>query len=228
MDDPSFTGSGSRVHILRIGKTGSTALRLALTTYQRAQEKEGTPASQWVLHGHDTTLEKVPVGDKVVVVVRDVVTRFVSAFWFHQRTSASPEERDFFRVFPTPRDLSEALTSSDDATLQKAKQCITHPAFVHFRPQLHWFGGSLDYARSRCNDFLLVGRQETLGEDFYRLITLLSVPASVVLTQGVRATPSRLDGSMSDLARRNVEQYYHDDRQLLRECAAWGLNPVAK
>ena len=52
-------------HLLHIGKTGGTATKRALKGYERAGEYE------LVLHEHECTLEKVPIGEKVIFFVRD-------------------------------------------------------------------------------------------------------------------------------------------------------------
>src|SRR3954451_12084657 len=102
------------LNVLHIGKTGGTALKHVLA------ENEGASAYQLLVRGHDTTLGDVPEGERYMFLIRDPLSRFVSAFNGRLREDRPryhypwrDEERVAFAIFKTPDQLAVALSSAD-------------------------------------------------------------------------------------------------------------------
>src|SRR5438477_10058390 len=111
-----------RVHFLRVGKTGGTALTQVLLDYRDAANCE------IVFHGHEATMADVPVGEHALFVLRDPVSRFVSAFNGRLREDRpryhypwNEGERRAFARFEQPEELASALSSSDRAERSAAE-----------------------------------------------------------------------------------------------------------
>ena len=168
------------VHVLHVGKTGGTAVRLALATHRRAGRFD--LQLQW----HDVTLKDIPRGDYVVFFLRDPVSRFASGF-DNQRRGATPyythvwseADRAVFDRFKTEAELALALGSGDAETRGAAEAAMRE--IDHVRTSYwDWFGDEA-YFRSRLDDILFVGFQETLSADFDELKRRLGLPDDVAL-----------------------------------------------
>ena len=70
-----------RLHVFHIGKTGGTALKDALLAHR------DDAAYELLLHGHTVTLADVPRGERYMFVLREPISRFVSAFNGNARPS---------------------------------------------------------------------------------------------------------------------------------------------
>src|SRR5207248_9738388 len=91
----------------------------------------------------------------------------------------SPEERQAFGWFNTPNALAMGLSSADSVTRSRAEQVMRK--MFHVRSSYtDWFIDER-YLRSRMNDILFVGRQESLSEDFRRLKRLVGLPDAAEL-----------------------------------------------
>ena len=168
------------VHIFHIGKTGGTAVRNALQWHRHP--------GRFNIHlqFHDTRLRDLPRGDLVVFFLRDPVARFASSFdnqlrqgaplYTHEWTEA---EAAAFGRFETDGALALALGSGDGETRRAAEaamQSIEHVNTSYW----DWFEDET-YFRSRLDDILFVGFQETLGADFDELKRRLGVASDVGL-----------------------------------------------
>ena len=148
------------VHLLHIYKTGGTALKRALNSVGC------TRRFRFFTHKHSVTLRSVPRGQQFIVFVRDPVDRFVSGFYCRHRqgrptyfTPWSEAEAVTFARYASPNEIGEALSAGrGEARLARdAMQSLDRM----ITPFSHWLGPQ-DYLRSRIDDLLLVGRQETL------------------------------------------------------------------
>src|SRR5436190_17076454 len=94
------------LNVLHIGKTGGTALKHVLA------ENQETAQYQLLFRGHDVTLPDLPPGESFMFLIRDPLTRFVSAFNGRLREDRPryyypwrDEERVAVGIFSTPDQL---------------------------------------------------------------------------------------------------------------------------
>lgn len=204
------------VHFLHIGKTGGTAVRNALQDHRWGRYN-------LAFHPHETLLTDVPRGELVVFLLRDPVTRFVSGF-DNQRRHGAPfyegrwteEEQIAFERFDTASGLATALGSADGSQREAAEAAMS--AIHHLRqPFWFWFRDEA-YFRSRIDDVLFVGFQETLGEDFKALREKLELPDSVRLPEDDRRAQRRPDEArpLSASEARTVRDWYAADYHFIR------------
>lgn len=215
-----FIKARRRVHLLHIGKTGGTAVRQALRPYRYL-------VYNLQLHGHGRKLPGVPEGEKVVVFLRDPLSRLTSGFYSRYRKGQpryfsewSDFEARFFETFQTPNAWAQALGGSGDSHHALAVEGMTE--IVHLKPYTHWLE-SVEYFQSRRADLLLVGHLESLDDDFMRLRRRLLVPPHARLPSGEiesHRTPSYMDRRLSDAAVAAIRHHYVEDFAL-RE---WALS----
>jgi hypothetical protein len=221
------------LHFLHLGKTGGTAFKHALLDHRAVRDY------RLLLHGHDVLLADVPVGEKVMFIVRDPVSRFVSAFNGRIREDRpryhypwKPEERIAFGIFTTPDQLGRALSADDEVEREHAERAmrgIGHVAGSYW----HWFGDELAL-RSRLPDLFLIAFQEQLDDDFELLKRKLGLPQEVRLPRDATVahrTPAGFDQDLGEVARGNLERWYKRDLafvQLCRELAPLVNDPPVR
>ena len=213
------------VHILHIYKTGGTALKHALEDVSR------TTSHAIFSQKHSIGLDCIPRGHKVVFVVRDPVTRFVSGFYDRKRegrpryhTPWSKAERATFERFETPGAIGEALaTGGEPSEAARAALASLDRMTV---PWSAWLGSTDDFLIRRP-DILLVGRQETLAADFDKLRQLLGLPDDARLPlNDVDAHRARnVDRGMSETARAALTSAFSEDYAWLALLERTGLLP---
>jgi hypothetical protein len=206
-------------HFLHIGKTGGTAIRHAL---------EQTPSSRYriVVHRHADTVLDVPPGEPFFFVVRDPLTRYVSAFNSRLRQGLpryhvpwSEDEATAFARFETPGGLARALSSDDPeeaGAARTAMRSIRHVSTSYW----DWLvdQATLD---ARRDDILFVGFQEQLDTDFAILARRLGLPPSSGLPTDDRAAhraPSDVVRDLDDLAVTNLRAWYAADIDFIERC----------
>jgi len=220
--------SGPRpLHFLHVGKTGGSAVKHALGL---APAETG----RFVIHldgEHRKTLHDVPEGEAAFFFVREPLARFVSAFYSRQRQGMPHDlhpwkdrEREAFATFHTANALAEAISARDQALRFEARQAMR--AIGHVNTQYAKWFESPRYFRSRRNDIVFVGRQETLDADFERLKTLVGLPRETALPADdvvAHRNPGGVDRSLSNLARTNLEAWYRADFEFLEFLASHGF-----
>jgi hypothetical protein len=210
-----------RAHMIHIGKTGGTALKDSLKPVVMSGRYE------IILHGHETCLDHIPVGEKVFFVLRDPVDRYVSGFNSRLRcgrpryfTPWTPSEQVAFEEFGSADSLGRALSSATEGERSRALRAmmsIEHVCSSYW----HWFSGRYDMER-RADDLLFAAWFPDLSASFPRLRELLGLEDSVTLPDDdVRAhrTPSGVDRSLSALARTNLRYWYGCDYAFIEFCA---------
>ena len=207
---------GVTVHVLHIGKTGGTALKHALAPVAEARGI--------VLHDHETRLTDIPSGERAVLVLRDPLARFVSAFHSRRRQGRprhdwpwSEGERAAYAHFDDPDALACAFAAGDPEAIAAME------AIAHIRTPQVWWTGSPEALRARRDDLLLVGRCETLADDFARLRALLALPADLRLPTGdveAHRNPPGADTRLSEPSREALRRHYAADLALLGAAAA--------
>ncbi len=207
------------LHVLHVGKTGGTALNHVLV------EHAATLRYRPVFGGHQLTLADIPPGERFMFLIRDPLTRFVSAFNSRLREGLPryhypwrDDERAAFAVFTTPDQLATALSSADTSERVQAEQAMRAIGHVNTHYS-SWFGDAEQF-RARLQDLFFVGFQERLDEDFDLLKRKLGLPASAQLPRGDAAheSPAGLDTNLSATARANLERWYADDIAFVELC----------
>lgn len=174
--DHGTAGDGRPVlHLLRIGKTGTTALIEAL------RRVDGDNEFRVAYHGHDIALARIPTDEHWMFSVRDPIDRFVSAFGSRLRCGRprydvphSPAEAAAFARFTHPHDLGVALSSDDRDTRSaayRAMRSINHVSTSYW----DWFGDAQTLRRRR-DGCLAMLRVATLHDDAARLAARLGIP----------------------------------------------------
>jgi hypothetical protein len=208
------------LNVLHIGKTGGTALKQVLS--------ENVEASRYQLlfRGHDVTLADVPAGEAYMFLIRDPLTRFVSAFNGRLREDRPryyypwrDEERVAFAIFKTPNRLAEALSSVDHEERGQAEAAMHGIGHVN-TPYTFWFP-DVSAFRARLDDVFFIGLQDRLDDDFELLRRKLGLPAAVRLPRDETAahkTPAGFESQLSERGRANLERWYEHDVAFVRLC----------
>jgi len=179
-----------------------------------------------VFGGHDTPLAKVPAGEKFMFIVRDPLSRFVSAFNGRLREDRPryyypwrDEERIAFAIFSTPDQLATALTSDDEAEREEAEQAMRGIGHVN-TSYWFWFGDE-DAFRARASDLFFIAFQERLNDDFELLKRKLGLPQEARLPGDAAVahrTPAGFDEHLGEVARANLERWYERDLAFVQLC----------
>ncbi len=213
------------VHFLHIGKTGGTAIKYALQSWDEHN-------SRYLLffHPHRVVLEDIPAGEKVFFCLRNPASRFVSGFLSRQRqgyprysNAWNRDEKTAFHRFKTPDDLASALSSPNER--EAAVHAMKSIAHVN-KSFWYWFKNE-QYFRSRTNDIIFIGFQERLSEDFETLRSILGFPGNIQLpgNQNLAHKSSKSDKSLlSDVAIRNLKKWYRADYQFIGLCQSLVLD----
>jgi hypothetical protein len=207
-------------HFIHIGKTGGTAIKYVMKSYP------STDSYEIFIHNHKTVLRDIPEGEKVFFFLRDPVKRFVSAFYSRKREGRprlynpwTQGEREAFGRFETPRALAEALSSDDMEYRESAQRAMGEIGHIK-SSYWDWFEDE-NYFRSRIDDILFIGFQESFEEDFETLKSILKLPAQAQLPQddiNTHRNPESVDRYMSESAVENLERWYSKDYEFIDIC----------
>jgi hypothetical protein len=215
MSDPR-----SPLHVFHIGKTGGTALGETLLQYGDASRY------RLVFGGHTLTLRDVPVGEKFMFVIRDPLTRFVSAFNGRLREDRPryhypwrDEEKTAFAIFKTPDQLATALSAEDSKLRRQAEEAMQGIGHVN-TPYTYWFENEPTF-RARIPDLFFIGFTDRLNDDFELLKRKLGLPSEARLPQEetrAHRTPAGFSSQLSDVGRANLERWYAEDLAFVELC----------
>ena len=208
------------LHVLHVGKTGGTSLNHVLVEHASAARL------RLIFGGHQLRVADVPVGEFFMFVVRDPLTRFVSAFNSRLREGRPryhypwrDEERVAFEEFKTPDQLATTLSSKDRSERARAKQAMNAIGHVNTH-YTYWFGKESAF-RKRLSDVFFIGFQEQLDDDFELLRTKLGLPAGLQLPQDATVahrSPQGFAVELSEPARVNLSRWYKDDLDFVDLC----------
>jgi hypothetical protein len=208
------------LHACHIGKTGGTALNETLLEHRDACRY------QLLFGGHTLTLRDVPAGERFMFVIRDPLTRFVSAFNGRLREDRPryhypwrEEERVAFAIFKTPDQLATALSSANAEERRRAEEAMRGIGHVN-TPYSYWFEDEESF-RSRVSDLFFIGFTERLNDDFELLKRKLDMPRDVRLPQDETAahrTPAGFSNQLGDVGRANLERWYAPDIAFVQLC----------
>jgi Sulfotransferase family len=208
------------LNVLHIGKTGGTALKHVLA------ENADASRYQLLFRGHEVKLVDVPEGEPLMFLIRDPLTRFVSAFNGRLREDRPryhypwrDEERVAFAIFTTPDQLAVALSSQDPELRAQAEAAMHGIGHVN-TPYTFWFPTE-DAFRARLGDVFFIGLQDRLDDDFNLLKRRLGLPDGVRLPQDetvAHRTPAGFAEQLSETGRANLEGWYAFDVGFVRLC----------
>ncbi len=208
------------LHVLHVGKTGGTALKHVLTEHQDDADY------RLLFRGHEVGIEGVPVGEPFMFLIRDPLSRFVSAFNGRLREDRPryhypwrAEEREAFAIFRTPNELALALSSTDSEQRDAAARAMKGIGHLN-TPYSFWFGDEAAF-RGRVPDIFFIGFQDRLDADFEALRARLGLPATAELPRDettAHRAPTGLDHELEDEARANLERWYADDLAFVDLC----------
>jgi Sulfotransferase family len=219
------------LHVLHVGKTGGTSLNHILV------EHAGSARLRLIFGGHQLRVADVPVGELFMFVLRDPLTRFVSAFNSRLREGRPryhypwrEEERLAFAEFKTPDQLATALSSRDARERARARQAMTAIGHVNTH-YTYWFGKESAF-RKRLGDVFFIGFQEQLDDDFELLRTKLGLPAGLQLPRDATVahrSPPGFAVELSEVAQTNLSRWYKDDLAFVELCRrlAPGVNATS-
>ena len=208
------------LNVLHIGKTGGTALKHVLAAHEAGSRY------QLLFRGHDVTLPDVPKGERFMFLIRDPLSRFVSAFNGRLREDRPryhypwrEEERIAFAIFKTPDQLAVALSSADDEERAQAERAMHGIGHVN-TPYTFWFPDEAAF-RARLDDVFFIGLQDRLDEDFEILKEKLGLPEEASLPRDetvAHKTPVGFQSQLSDVGRANLERWYARDVAFVQMC----------
>ena len=208
------------LNVLHIGKTGGTALKHALAANAAASRY------QLLFRGHDVMLADVPEGERFMFLIRDPLTRFVSAFNGRLREDRPryhypwrDEERVAFATFQAPDQLAVALSSADPDLRAQAEAAMHGIGHVN-TPYTYWFPSERAF-RARLADVFFIGLQDRLDDDFEALKAKLGLSAGVRMPRDetvAHKTPDSFDSQLSETGRANLERWYAFDVAFVRLC----------
>jgi len=208
------------LNVLHIGKTGGTALKHVL------DERRDASRYQLLFRGHDVTLADVPHGEQYMFLIRDPLSRFVSAFNGRLREDRPryhypwrDEERIAFAIFKTPDQLAVALSSPAGDERAQAEAAMHGIGHVN-TPYTFWFPTIAAFTE-RLDDLFFIGLQDRLDDDFELLRQKLGLPEEVHLPRDATVahkTPSGYDDQLSETGRANLERWYALDVAFVELC----------
>jgi len=208
------------LNVLHIGKTGGTALKHVLA------ENAESSRYQLLFRGHDVTLADIPEGEQFMFLIRDPLTRFVSAFNGRLREDRPryhypwrDEERVAFAVFKTPDQLAVALSSADAGLRAQAEAAMHGIGHVN-TPYTFWFPSQGAF-RARLDDVFFIGLQDRLDDDFEALKRRLGLGARLRMPRDetvAHKTPPGFESQLSETGRANLEHWYAFDVAFVQLC----------
>jgi hypothetical protein len=208
------------LNVLHIGKTGGTALKHVL------QEQAADSRYQLLFRGHEVKLGDVAQGELLMFLIRDPLSRYVSAFNGRLREDRPryhypwrDEERIAFAIFKTPDQLAVALSSDDPDERAQAEDAMHGIGHVN-TPYTFWFPDEASF-RARLADVFFIGLQDRLDEDFALLRHKLGLPDEVRMPRDettAHKTPAGFDVELSNVGRANLERWYSFDVAFVRLC----------
>jgi hypothetical protein len=176
------------------------------------------------MHGENSSINKVPVGEGIVVTIREPLSRFCSGFYDRKRGGAPAYDNpvpEYVKValdmFETPRYLAESI---DTKEAQDLMFWVSHFGRVYTRTF-----GSVALVRERASDFYAIIKHDTFEADVAKFLVKLEMPAGVTLPSGddAHVAPEGEDRVLSPLAISNLQAWYKNDIEIYEELSSMVL-----
>jgi hypothetical protein len=152
------------------------------------------------------------------------VTRFCSGFYSRQRKGKpryniewTEQELISFSIFNSPQKLASSLNNSSPEIMKKAQyamKSIQHVSDSYW----NWFVDE-DTFKSRVNDIIFIGKQETFNTDLNELINLFNI--DYIFNKGLdpvtcHKNPLHKNYYLSEDAIMNLKEWYKKDYHFLK------------
>ena len=210
--------------LLHIGKTGGTAANTAL----KANNKLGT--GEFVAcYKHRVGLPEVAsdnMCERLMFIIREPVARYISAFNSRLRMGYprysgtwNPKEELAFSRFKTPNSLAEALSAEDPLLRQHAQDAMG--GIKHLRRAYTKYLGSVNLLEQEKDRIYFIGATEHFDDDFEIMRKFLHLSPEISLPKddyGAHRTPEGFEKTVSELGRKNVQDYYKGDYEIYDWC----------
>jgi hypothetical protein len=174
-------------------------------------------------HDHRFRFSDVESEDKVILPLRDPISRFLSGYFSRRRKGApryliewTAAERRSFEWFPTPQALADALAEPPGELRERAELAMESIRHLN-RPMTFWTGKP-SYLLKHVEQIVFVARQETLDDDWEKLKDLLNLPREQMLPHDeITAHRTTYDGDrdISDKGVAALREWYADDYELI-------------
>lgn len=161
----------------------------------------------------------------MILFLRDPVSRFISGFYSRQRKGQpryysewSPKEKEIFEHFAIPNEIAVSLANKQAE--DHALAIMALKSVQHFKPYSKWYV-DIDYFKSRFEDILFIGFQESLDADFIKLKSILEIPQNITLpTDGIVAhkNPKDLNKSIDESGIKALREWYSEDFYFISLC----------
>lgn len=178
------------------------------------------------LHGHKIRLDNIPLHEKVIFILRDPISRFISGFYSRQREGAprycskwNKAEENAFGLFNSPNELALALADDDNLKHLAAVSAMNEIRHVNSH-YYDWFI-SKEYFQKRIDDILFIGYQESLDKDFIKIKKLIGLSNDITLpTDDFKAhkNPIDLDRNLDAIAKERLKLWYEKDYEFFYFC----------
>lgn len=210
--------------LLHIGKTGGTAANAVI----KANNKLGVGETV-NCYKHKVGLRDVHdanMCERLMFFIREPVARYISAFNSRLRMGYprhhgewSPREEVAFEHFKTPNQLAEALSSDDDERRELALGSML--GIRHLRRAYEHYLDSVDLLEKEKDRIYFIAATETFSADFDMMRAFLGVSPEIELPTddyGAHRTPDGFEKTVSELGRKNVQEYYKIDYEIYNWC----------
>ncbi len=212
------------VHFIHIGKTAGTALKTAASSKTFIWKNfRVTNGNLFIFQKHKFDLDEVRDNEFIFFVIRDPLKRFVSGFNSRLRMGRPRNyhpwlngEEEAFRIFKTPNQLAESLSSTDEEIKESAKNAMY--SILHVKHSYWFWFKDEQYLEARKKNILAILRQDHFTKDFERFCKEQNVNLGKLPQDDVHAhrSPEGLDSSLSETATENLMKWYERDYQFLQ------------
>jgi hypothetical protein len=201
------------------GKTGESVVKIPREVHNFDQDFE------IILHSHSTTLSDIPAGEKVFFSIRDIYTRYCSAFYSRKRKGRplfncrwNEVEEECFNIFDTPEELINGLKSKDSEIAQIAESAFI--SIKHISRKLSYWLVGTEYLKDRSKDIIYILEQESLNTDLKLFCDKLSLKLNTIMPEGANAIHRNIerDYRLSIESMKFLNHFYQDDFPLLNIC----------